>query len=87
MILATFHKSVVIMQTAIPHKVGIAKEANVHFQLPVSFFIVRRVVLQGKCKSVNSITLTAVSIVQPFCSRIFEILAISSKFTNTPCDK
>lgn len=50
----------------IPQIVGNAKERIVHFKLLVSFFIVSKVVLHGKCKSVNIITFIAVINVQPF---------------------
>jgi len=42
------------------------KEAIAHFQLEVSFFIVIKVVLHGKCNNENIITLIAVSRDQPF---------------------
>lgn len=50
--------------------------------LPVSFFIVSNVVAQGKWKQVNSITLIAVSNVQPLLISIWPIEAISSMLTN-----
>ena len=48
-----------------PHIVGIAMDKSVHFKLPVSFFIVRQVVEQGKCIIVIIIMQTAVVVVQP----------------------
>ena len=73
-------------QRTIPQTVGIRKPIAVHFQLPVSFFIVSNVVAQGKWNTVNSITLIAVSIVQPFCLKISPIANVSSIFTNeVPC--
>lgn len=48
----------------IPAIVGTIKEVIVHFQLFVSFFIVRSVVAQGKCIRLNSMVLTHVSQVQ-----------------------
>lgn len=64
---------VVHIQITIPKTVGKIKDIIVHFQLPVSFFIVNKVVLQGKCSKVKIITLIAVKIVHPFCIRIFPI--------------
>lgn len=61
-----FQTKVVDIHTTIPQTVGIIKETIVHFQLDVSFFIVRSVVLHGKCSNENIITLIAVSRVHPF---------------------
>ena len=58
---------VVAIQRTMPQNVGIKKLSIVHFRLPVSFFIVIKVVAQGKCKQVKIITFIAVQIVQPFC--------------------
>lgn len=52
-------------QDSIPNAVGIAIAKSVHFILPVSFFIVRRVVAHGQCIIENSIMFTAVIHVQP----------------------
>ncbi len=46
--------NVVNIQTIIPQTVGNAKDKAAHFHLPVSFFIVNKVVLQGKCNKVKS---------------------------------
>ena len=54
------------MHKTIPQTVGIAKEISVHFKLAVSFFIVIKVVVQGKCMQVKIITFIAVSKVHPF---------------------
>ena len=43
------------MQIAIPQTVGRAKAIKLHFHLLVSFLTVRRVVAQGKWKTVNII--------------------------------
>ena len=70
------------MQIIIPQTVGSAKASKVHFVLPLSFFILISVVLHGKCKSVNIITLIPVSNVHPFCfktSPIAKVLSISTK--------
>ena len=56
---------VTIKQITIPVTVGIRKESPVHFQLWVSFFIVKQVVLHGQCINENNITFTAVSQVHP----------------------
>ena len=48
-----------------PMIVGTRKETKVHLLLFVSFFIVRRVVPQGKCIKEKSIVQMAVFIVQP----------------------
>ena len=50
----------------IPQIVGKMKPRKVHFQELVSFFIVSKVVVHGKCKIVNIITFIAVIMVQPF---------------------
>ena len=44
--------------------------AAVHFQLPVSFRMVRQVVEQGQCISENSTVHRAVSHVHPFCTKM-----------------
>ena len=49
-----------------PAMVGTKKDTKVHFQLWVSFLMVRRVVAQGKCIRQNNITDTAVSQFQPW---------------------
>ena len=64
------------IQTKIPQTVGNKKLIAVHFKLPVSFFIVRRVVVHGKCKHVKIITFIAVSMVQPLFSKISPILKV-----------
>ena len=57
-----------------------------HFILPVSFFIVRRVVPQGKWSKVNNIKLRVVIKVQPLSkSNDFNIF-ISSNCNMTPFD-
>lgn len=66
------------MQIIIPQKVGIAKDMNIHFKLEVSFFIVIKVVVHGKCKHVKIITLIAVSKFQPFCINIWAISKLLS---------
>ena len=48
-----------------PTAVGRIKARAVHLRLPVSFFIVRHVVPQGKWKRQSIATLRAVSGVQP----------------------
>ena len=52
-------------QINIPIPAGTAKEMAVHFRLFVSFPMVIQVVEQGQCISEKSITLTAVTQVQP----------------------
>lgn len=47
-----------------PVIVGIKSESNAHFRLFVSFFIVKYVVAQGKCKSEKIIVHIAVTKVQ-----------------------
>ena len=74
-------------QKTTPNTVGNSAERSVHFILPVSFFIVIRVVEHGQCISENSITFMAVTMFQPFeISMLFnsEIFGTSVK---TPCDK
>ena len=68
----------VIRQAIIPQKVGITKAKIVHFRLLVSFFMLIRVVLQGKCIKLNNIIFIAVRIVQPLAISIFEMVLKSS---------
>lgn len=58
-------KLATIKHTRIPVTVGTRKEIRVHFQLWVSFFMVRQVVLQGQCIREKSMTHMAVSQVHP----------------------
>ena len=81
------YTKVVLMHNIIPHNVGRANDTKVHFKLWVSFFIVRSVVAQGKCNSVNIITLIAVRIVQLCAVKISPIVEISSISTKVPVDK
>ena len=60
--------NVTSMQAAIPVSVGIRKAAAVHFQLPVSLWMVRQVVEQGQCSREKSIVHTAVSHVHPLAT-------------------
>ena len=59
---------VVIKHKIIPVSIGNSIEYNTHLILPVSFFIVRQVVEQGKWNRVIISILTAVKIVQLFWS-------------------
>ena len=60
------------IQIIIPQTVGNNTEIVVHFQEPVSFFIVKHVVPHGKCINENIIVHIAVLIVHPFSnSNIF----------------
>ncbi len=52
-----------------PINVGSNIDVSVHLRLPVSFFIVRQVVEQGKCNTVITIIQTAVVTVQPFAEK------------------
>lgn len=61
--------------------------SKAHFMLPLSFFILIKVVPQGKCRSVNIITLIPVRIVHPFCFKIFPISKVLSISTKEPVDK
>ena len=72
------------MQITIPQSVGKTNAIKAHLILPVSFFIVINVVLQGKCNKTKIIVLIAVSMVQPFAFKISPILKVSSKFTKFP---
>ena len=56
------------MQAHMPIAVGRAAASPVHFQLPVSFLMVSGVVEQGQCMSENSMTLMAVTQVQPLAT-------------------
>ena len=51
--------------------VGIMKPKKVHFLLPVSLYILIKVVAQGQCRRAKNIILKAVSQVQPLASRTF----------------
>ena len=53
-------------QLVIPNTVGSTKARAVHLRLPVSFFIVIRVVEQGQWKSIKITVQIAVKGVQPF---------------------
>ena len=64
--LATLAKAI---QQTMPQIVGIRRDTPVHFQLPVSFLMVIRVVEQGQCISENSIMLIAVIQVQPWSTK------------------
>ena len=54
-----------IKHIIIPTTVGSIMDSNVHFMLPVSFFMVRHVVEQGQCASENIIIFIAVSQLHP----------------------
>ena len=69
------------MQIIIPQSVGKINAIKAHLILPVSFFIVIKVVLQGKCNKTKIIVLIAVSMVQPFAFKISNELILSSPFT------
>jgi len=70
-----------------PQIVGSINASKVHFILPLSFFILIKVVPQGKCKSVNIITLIPVSKVHPFCFKISPIANVLSISTKLPVAK
>ena len=57
-------------QVIIPIAVGKIKARAVHLRLPVSFFIVSMLVVQGQWNSENNITLSAVKVVQPLLTNI-----------------
>ena len=57
------------MQAPIPRRVGRAAETAVHFQEPVSFFMVKRVVEQGQWNRQNRTMETAVCQVHPLAAR------------------
>lgn len=57
------------MHSAAPIAVGITKASAAHLRLPVSFFIVIRVVEQGQWKREKLITHRAVTQLQPFSAR------------------
>ena len=63
-----FAKLVNNIQQIIPNNVGRTTANAVHFQLPVSFFIVKTVVEHGQCIIENIIVFTAVIQVHPFCT-------------------
>ena len=64
------HNILIKKHSNIPINVGNRIETMVHFQLLVSFFIVKQVVEQGKWHSVKMITHMAVVIVQPLLTKI-----------------
>ena len=57
------------MHNAMPSNVGIITETAVHFQDPVSFFMVQTVVEQGQWNRQKIIIQTAVRGVQPWAAR------------------
>ena len=63
---------------------GIIKESTVHFKLPVSFFIVIKVVPHGKCSNDKIIILIAVRMVQPLLIKICDMSDKFSKCSNVP---
>ena len=67
-----------------PKIVGKIAATAVHFMLPVSFFTVSRVVVQGECISENTITQRAVTGVQPFEVKISEIRETSPISVSAP---
>ena len=60
-----FFEKMLKKQRVIPHAVGRKKARAVHFQLPVSFLMVKQVVPQGKCIREKIMTHRAVTQVQP----------------------
>ena len=75
------HTFATIKQISNPIIVGIKKDNAVHFQLPVSFFIVQHVVPHGKCISENSIVHIAVTQVQPLAtSKLYKSERESNSF-------
>ena len=75
------------MHRAIPQKVGSRNAINPHLKFPLSFFILIKVVPQGKCNKVNNITLIPVRMVHPFCLRISPIAKVVFISTKFPVDK
>ena len=53
-----------------PQKLGRTAARRVHLKLPVSFFIVIRVVAHGQCIREKIMVHTAVEMVQPFAVKI-----------------
>lgn len=62
------HVDATIKQISIPIAVGIRIDANVHFMLLVSLYIVMHVVEHGQCISEKSMVHSAVIQVQPLCA-------------------
>lgn len=77
---------VIRMQRNIPMIVGSIKANNVHFKLPVSFFMVISVVEHGQCISVKIIIFTAVNQFQPFCTKSSFISKMFSNSVRLPWD-
>ena len=77
-ILKNFIRKLRKTQKIIPQEVGIRAARAVHLRLPVSFFIVSRVVEHGQCISIKISTQRAVPAVQPFARKM---LCISSRLT------
>ena len=74
-------------QSRKPVSVGIKNETAAHFRLPVSLRMVIRVVEQGQCISEKSITLTAVTQVQPLAdSSAYSSVRLSSS-RMLPCER
>ena len=69
---------------AIPIAVGTAAAIAVHFRLPVSFLIVRRVVEQGQWNSENNTVHAAVIQLQPFSASRLRTLSNPSMPARLP---
>ena len=68
-----------------PKTVGMRNAKNIHFKLCVSFLMVRSVVAQGRCMSVNKSMETAVKQVQPFCTSKVCRVARLPESVSVPC--
>jgi hypothetical protein len=69
-----------------PKAVGRITAAAVHFRLPVSFFMVRQVVEQGKWKRIKIMVQRAVTHVQPLSVRIVRITSVLSVSISIPAE-
>ena len=72
-------------QRSIPQMVGNKKPSSVHLMLPVSFFMERRVVEQGKWSREKSIVQMAVSQVHPLSiNRVLRVERFSNSVKVLP---
>ena len=73
--------------TAIPIPVGRRKARTVHFQLPLSLWMVMQVVEQGQCTREKSMVHTAVSQVQPWAVRTYRKAFRSDSSRRLPAER
>ena len=70
-----------------PNSTGRIKDTAVHLSEPVSFFIVRSVVMHGEWKSIKIRTQTAVVIFQPFAVKSSRRAGAESSACGVPSEE